>query len=46
MSEALLRVEDLVTLARTIVRVAMEFAPPPSTLEQGAEPQQGGTPWA
>jgi acetylornithine deacetylase len=40
------RVEDLATLARTIVCVAMEFAPPPSTLEQGAEPQQGGTPWA
>jgi acetylornithine deacetylase len=40
------RVEDLVTLARTLVRVATEFAPPPSTLEQGAEPQQGGTPWA
>ena len=39
------RVEDLVTLARTIARVAMEFTPPPSTSDQGAERREGGTPW-
>jgi acetylornithine deacetylase len=39
------RVEDLATLARTIVRVAMDFAPPPSRLDQGAERQQGATQW-
>jgi hypothetical protein len=38
------RVEDLVTLARTIVRVAMQFDALPSTLEQGAERPHGGTP--
>ena len=40
------RVEDLVTLARTIARVAMGFTTPPSTLDQGAERPQAGTPWA
>jgi acetylornithine deacetylase len=39
------RVDDLVTLARTIVRVAMGFTTPPSTLDQGAERPHGGTPW-
>jgi acetylornithine deacetylase len=39
------RVEDLVTLARTIVRVALGFTTPPSTLDQGAERPHGGTPW-
>jgi acetylornithine deacetylase len=40
------RVEDLVTLARTIVRVAMEFPAPPPSLDQGAEGLQGESPWA
>ena len=40
------RVEDLVTLARTIVRVAMQFAAPPPRLDQGTERPQGETRWA
>jgi acetylornithine deacetylase len=40
------RVEDLVTLARTIVRVALEFAPPPPIPGPGTKPPGGGTRWA
>jgi acetylornithine deacetylase len=40
------RVEDLATLARVIERVAKGFGAPPSTLDEGAERQQGETPWA
>jgi acetylornithine deacetylase len=39
------RVEDLVTLARTIVRVALGFTTPPPALDRGAERPQRGTPW-